>query len=149
MNTVTLMGRLSQEPETRYTQSGEAVYNFNFAVNRRFIRSGGPEADFFRCVAFGKTGERMSKLSIGRGTKLLIQGELQNQVWTDKNGNKRETTQIIVNDFDFCESKNTQAQGSAPAPARTETATKKPAAETPEDAFMRIPDGLDEDLPFV
>ena len=147
MNTVTLMGRLSQEPETRYTQAGETVYNFNFAVNRRFIRSGGPEADFFRCAAFGKTGERMSKLSIGKGTKLLIQGELQNQSWTDKNGNKRETTQIIVNDFDFCESKN--AQGSAPAPSRTETATKKPAAETPEDAFMKIPDGLDEDLPFV
>ena len=89
----------------------------------------------------------MSKLSIGRGTKLLIQGELQNQSWTDKNGNKRETTQIIVNDFDFCESKN--AQGSAPAPARTETATKRPAAEIPEDVFMKIPDGLDEDLPFV
>lgn len=147
MNTVTLMGRLVQEPETRATAAGQTVYNFSFAVNRRFIRSGGPEADFFPCAAFGKTAERMEKLQITKGTKLLIQGEIQNDSWTDKQGNKRITTRIIVNDFDFCESKGTQA-AAAPAPARMQTATKKPAAEIPEETFMAIPDGIDEMLPF-
>lgn len=149
MNTVTLMGRIAQDPETRYTQAGEPIFNFSFAVNRRFVRNGGPEADFFRCVAFGKTGERMDKLHISKGTKLLIQGELNNSKWTDKQGTQRETTQIVVNDFDFCESKNAgQGAPAAAVPARRETATRRPAAEIPEDAFMQIPDGIDAELPF-
>lgn len=147
MNTVTLMGRLSQEPEIRSTSAGTTVYNFNFAVNRRFVRTDGdPKADFFACAAFGKTAERLEKCNLTKGVKLLIQGELQNDSYTDRNGVKRVTTRIIVNDFDFCESKNQTTTG-APAPRR-ETATRKPAAEIPED-FMQMDDGIDEMLPFV
>lgn len=147
MNTVTLMGRLSQDPEIRSTSSGTTAYNFNFAVSRRFVRTeSDPKADFFPCVAFGKTAERLEKCKLQKGVKLLIQGELQNDSWQDKNGQKRITTRIIVNDFDFCESKNaTAAETTTP---RRETATKKPAAEIPED-FMAMDDGIDEMLPFV
>ena len=147
MNTVTLMGRLSQDPEIRSTSAGKTVYNFNFAVNRRFVRTeGDPKADFFSCVAFGTTAERLEKCRLTKGVKLLIQGELQNDSWQDKQGNKRITTRIIVNDFDFCESKGvTAAETTTP---RRETATKKPVAEIPED-FMQMDDGIGEELPFV
>ena len=151
MNTVTLMGRLSQDPEIRSTSTGVTVYNFNFAVNRRFVRTeGDPKADFFTCAAFGKTAERLEKCRLTKGVKLLIQGELQNDSYTDKNGIKRVTTKIIVNDFDFCESKNSAPDGSTQAATqpRTQTATKKPiATEIPEE-FMAMDDGLDG-LPFM
>lgn len=150
MNTVTLMGRLSQDPEIRSTSAGKTVYNFNFAVNRRFVRTeGDPKADFFPCVAFGTTAERLEKCNLTKGVKLLIQGELQNDSWQDKNGQKRITTRIIVNDFDFCESKNAApATGTPATQPRTQTATKKPVAEIPED-FMQMDDGIGEELPFV
>lgn len=154
MNTVTLMGRLAQDPQIRQTAGGEA-FNFNFAVNRRFIRteSGDPQADFFTCVAFGKTAERLGKCGITKGTKLLIQGELRNNTYTDKNGQKRTTTQIIVNDFDFCESKNATPQAAAPVPttatARPDTNTRPTRAQdmAPTD-FMALNDGIDAELPF-
>lgn len=148
MNTVTLMGRLSQDPQIRSTATGEA-YNFNFAVNRRFIRTeaGDPQADFFPCVAFGKTAERLAKCSLTKGVKLLIQGELRNNAYTDKNGVKRTQTQIIVNDFDFCENKTTQIQTEP-----QKTAPQRPAPRAMEmttDEFLSVGDGLDAELPFV
>ena len=142
MNTVTLMGRLSQDPEIRHASDGSIVYNFNFAVNRRFIRNDGTKADFFRCVAFGKTAERLEKCQIQKGVKLLVQGELQNSIFTDQNGQRRRETQIIVNDFDFCESKPTaETPKAAPAP--------KKAMEMQPQEFIELNDGIDAELPFV
>ena len=143
MNTVTLMGRLSQDPEIRTTGTGATAYNFNFAVNRRFVRTeGDPKADFFGCVAFGKTAERLQKCGLTKGVKLIIQGELQNDSYTDKNGIKRTQTRIIVNDFDFCESKNATPQAAAPAP-KPQRATEMTAQE-----FTTLDPGIDAELPF-
>ena len=90
MITFQAIGRVSQDPVTRYDQSGSPVYNFNIAINRRFVRENGKKADFWRYVAFGKTAERMAKLQIAKGTKLYIQGEIQKEDYTDKNGVTKE-----------------------------------------------------------
>lgn len=136
MNKVIMSGRLTKDPEIRYSNSGTAVASFNFAVNRRFKQEGQPEADFFSCTAFGKTAETFEKCSIAKGTKLLIEGEIQNDNY-EKDGVKHYGTKVIVNSFEFCESKN-----SAAAP------TQAPA-QTDSDGFMKIPDGSIDDLPFM
>lgn len=132
MNKLILMGRLTADPEVRYTQDSKAVASFNFAVNRRFDRE---NSDFFRCVAFGKTAEGIEKM-VKKGTKLVIAGSIQNNNYTDKNGVKRYEMQVIVEEFCFCESKNSNEGISA-----TNT-------QTSPDGFMDIPDGIDEELPF-
>jgi single-strand DNA-binding protein len=92
MNKIILMGRLTGDPEVRYTQDSKAVASFNFAVNRRFDRE---NTDFFRCVAFGKTAEGIEKM-VKKGTKLVVAGSIQNNNYTDKNGVKRYEMQVIV-----------------------------------------------------
>jgi single-strand DNA-binding protein len=112
----------------RYTADQKAVASFNFAVNRRFDRE---NSDFFKCVAFGKTAETIEKL-VKKGTKLLLEGEIRNNNYTDKNGVKRYEMQVIVNSFEFCESKGQATQ---------------PQAD--KDGFMQLPDDIsDEELPF-
>lgn len=78
MNKIILCGRLTADAEMKCTNDGKVVSRFNFAVNRRFKRDGDPEADFFRCVAFGKIAETFEKCNVGKGTKLLIEGEMRN-----------------------------------------------------------------------
>lgn len=126
MNKVIFSGRLTADPEVRYTGEGKAVVSFNFAVNRTFDRE---NSDFFKCVAFGKTAETIEKL-VRKGTKLLIEGEIRNNNYTDKNGVKRYEMQVIVSSFEFCESKG----------------STEPKVN--ENGFMDIPDGIDEELPF-
>ena len=128
MNKLTLMGRLTADPEVRYTQDSKAVASFNFAVNRRLDRE---NSDFFRCVAFGKTVEGIEKM-VKKGTKLVVAGSIQNNNYTDKNGVKRYEMQVIVEEFYFCESKGVSATNTQASP----------------DGFMDIPDGIDEELPF-
>lgn len=135
------MGRLCTDPEIRYTSDQKAVCRFRFAVNRRFKRNDEPEADFFQCVAFGKIAETFEKCSISKGTKLMIDGEVRNNNFTDKDGVKHFSDQVIVNSFEFCESKSTSA--SAPTEQNT------PPAKTDDDGFMHVPEGIDYDLPFV
>ena len=130
MNQIIMSGRLTNDPEVRYTSDNKAVAIFNFAVNRIYDRE---NSDFFKCVAFGKTAETIEKL-VRKGTKLLLEGEIRNNNYTDKNGVKRYEMQVIVNSFEFCESKG-QAQ------------EKQPKADA--DGFMNIPDGIDEELPFM
>ncbi len=132
MNSWIGMGRLCAPPEVRYSQDGKAVARFDFAVNRRFKREGEPDADFFHCVVFGKIAETMEK-HVGKGTKLLLAGEVRNNNYTNKDGQMVYGTQIIVESFEFCESKG---GGQAAAPQGN-----------PE-GFMNIPDGIDEELPF-
>lgn len=126
--------RLTADAEIRYTSDGKAVAKFNGACNRRFKQEGQPDADFFSFVAFGKIAETFEKCSIGKGTKLLIEGEVRNNHY-EKDGVKHYSEQILVNSFEFCESKGS---GSIPSPA----------PQTDSDGFMNIPDGIDEELPF-
>ena len=126
MNKLFFTGRLTADPEVRYLQDGKAVASFNFAVNRSFDRE---NSDFFRCTAFGKTAETIEKL-VKKGTKLVIMGRIQNNNYTDKNGVKRYDMQVMVDEFEFCESKG--------------------ESKEPKEAngFMNIPDGIEEELPF-
>ena len=140
MNKVIFIGRISNDPDVRYTQDSKPVIRFNFAVPRKYKREGEPEADFFSCAVLGKPAESFEKLSIQKGTKLAIEGEMRNNNYTDKNGVKRYENQMIVSSFEFCESKSAGA-GAAPAP--------KPE-QSPDYEFAYIPDEVsDEGLPFA
>lgn len=108
MNKFIVSGRLTADAEISQTAAGKRVAKFNIAVNRRFAKEGEIDADFFSCVAFGKTAEIIEKCYVTKGTKLLIDGEVRNNNYTDKDGVKRYGTQILVNSFEFCESKNSE-----------------------------------------
>ncbi|MBQ1548366.1 MAG: single-stranded DNA-binding protein [Lachnospiraceae bacterium] len=149
MNKVIMMGRLTRDPEIRQgQQSGATVARFSIAVDRRFKREGQPEADFFNCTAFGKTGEFVEKY-LKKGTKVVIDGEVQNDNYTNKEGQTVYGTQIIINTIEFAESKAAAERNGSytppaggPAPAPTTDAG---------DGFMNIPEGVDDDdeLPFM
>ncbi len=145
MNKVILMGRLTRDPEVRYGQGANqtAIGRFSIAVDRRFKREGQPEADFFNCTAFGKTGEFVEKY-LKKGTKVVVVGSVQNDNYTDKNGNKVYSTQIMVDEVEFAESKN--ASNGANGAQYTGGQNAQPAQAG--DGFMNIPDGIDEELPF-
>lgn len=134
MNKVNLMGRLTRDPEVRYSQVGEAiaVARYSLAVDKRYKREGEPDVDFINCVAFGKQGEFAEKY-LRKGMKIAISGRIQTGSYTYKNGNKVYTTDIVVEEHFFCESKNQDA------PVQ---------AQSSGDGFMNIPDGIDEQLPF-
>ena len=133
LNRVVMMGRLTKDPEIRYAQNGNAVAGFTIAVDRRFKRDGEPEADFFNCSAFGKTAEFVEKY-VKKGTKVVIEGRLQNDTYNNKDGNKVTATKIMVDSMEFAESKQA-------------TAEDKPSAPTDQSGFMNVPD--DVDLPFT
>ena len=137
MNKVMLVGRLTRDPEMRYStgENATATARFSVAVNRRFKKEGQPDADFFNCTAFRKTGELVEKYC-HKGMKVAIEGELQNDNYTDRNGNKVYTLRVIVSSLEFCESKSSQS--SAPADQYADAS----------DGFMQIPDSVAEELPF-
>lgn len=139
MNRVVLMGRLTRDPDVKYTQQQMCTARFTLAVDRRFKRDGEQlTADFISCVAFGKTGEFIERYC-HQGTKLVVEGRIQTGSYTNKDGNKVYTTDVVVEEHDFCESKaNQNNSGSRPEPS---SATG--------DGFMNIPDGVDDEgLPF-
>lgn len=132
MNVSYFIGRLTADPDIRYTQDGKPIARFRVAVNRNFHKEGEAEADFFNVTAFGKTAERFEKLNVQKGTKLLLTCELRNNNYTDKDGVKKYENQIIVINFEFCERKQDQVATSADS-----------------DNFESIPDGItDEEFPF-
>ena len=138
MNKVILMGRLTRDPEVRYTQGNNAmaIARYSLAVDRRFKRDGEPDADFINCVAFGKSGEFAEKY-LKKGTKIAVVGRIQTGSYTNKDGQKVYTTDVVVEEQEFAESKNSGSSDnnqSAPANKNTD--------------FMNIPDGIDEELPF-
>ena len=148
MNKVILLGRLTRDPEVRYTQSDEplAVCRFGIAVDRPYRRNANandPTADFFNCTMFGKRGETISQY-FRKGNKICVSGRLQNNEWTDNQGNRRINTDIIVDDFDFVESKSERsASGAAPV----QSPSQSPAGSN--DGFYTVDNGAnDEDLPF-
>lgn len=128
-------GRTTKDMEIRYTNDGKAVAKFDFAVNRKFKREGEVDADFFSCVAFGRIAETFEKLNVGKGTKLLIEGEVRNNNYTNKDGQKVYGTQIVVDAFEFCESKG-------------QTAPQNNAPVSSGESFMNAPDNWREELPF-
>lgn len=144
MNKVILMGRLTRDPDVRYSQGENptAVARYSIAVDRRFNRGDDNNTDFINCVAFGKAGEFAEKY-LHKGTKILVTGRIQTGSYTNKDGQKVYTTDVVVEDCEFAESKNASNNGgntSAPATAPTQDAG--------DGDFMSIPDGIVEELPF-
>lgn len=144
INSVNLTGRLTRDPDVRYTDGGKSIARFTLAVDRRFKQDGGPTADFPSCVAFGKTAEFIERY-FSQGMKLELTGRIQTGSYTNKDGVKVYTTDVIAEQVGFGESKSA-SQDCQDRGARTEPG----GGFGPEDGdgFMNIPDGLDEELPF-
>ena len=145
MNKVVLMGRLTRDPEVRYSQGENAlaIARYTLAVDRRFKRDGEQTADFINCVVFGKSAE-FTERYFRQGMRVVVCGRIQTGSYTNRDGVKVYTTEVVVEEQEFAESKNassanTQSYQAAPAPA--------PSADA-GDGFMNIPDGIDEELPF-
>jgi len=143
MNKVILMGRLTRDPEVRYSQNANgnmAIARFSLAVDRRFQRQGSDDqqnTDFINCVAFARQGEFVEKY-FHKGSKMLLTGRIQTGSYTNKDGNKVYTTDVVAEEIEFAESKN--AQGSDGGFQRTAPA---------DDGFMNIPaDGIEDEIPF-
>ena len=147
MNKVILMGRLTRDPEVRYSQgeNATAVARYTLAVDRRFNRNNDDQtADFINCVAFGRSGEFAEKY-LHKGTKVAITGRIQTGSYTNKDGVRVYTTDVVVEDQEFAESKNASAANSG---GHEPSANNDSALEVGSDGFMNIPDGIDEELPF-
>ena len=141
MNKVELCGRLTNDPEVRYSQGEKstAIARYTLAVDRRFKQDGQPTADFIPCVAFGKNGEFAEKY-LHKGTKVIVIGRIQTGSYTNKDGQKVYTTDVMVEEQEFAESKNASAANNDSAPSNKHN--------TDSDGFINIPDGIDEALPF-
>jgi len=149
MNRITLMGRFTRDPEVRYTGADNlAVARFSIAVNRRFKKEGQPEADYFNCTAFRKLASDVIEKYCHKGMKVLIEGELQQDNYTAKDGSKVYGYNVIVNNLEFAESKNASSQGAAAPEASTATPASNGPAPGGGDDFMSVPDSVVESLPF-
>lgn len=137
MNKVVLIGRLTRDPEIRYSQGEQAtaVARYRLAVERRFKREGDQTADFISCITFGKNAEFAEKY-LRRGMKIAVCGRIQTGSYTNKDGQKVYTTDIVVEEHDFCESKSSGAQ------------YDDQYGQQVPDGFMNVPDGIDEEIPF-
>lgn len=141
MNKVILMGRLTRNPDVRYTQGEEpmAIARFTLAVDRRGKRDGEASADFPSCVCFRRTAEFIEKYA-HQGTKLVVVGRIQTGSYTNRDGQKVYTTDVVVEEAEFAESKATADRNTQQTPP--------PSPDTGADGFMNIPDGIEEELPF-
>lgn len=145
MNKAILMGRLTREPEVRYSQtdSSMVIAKFSLAVDRRFKKQGdGVTADFFNCTAFGKQAEFVEKY-LKQGTKMVVIGKIQNDNYTNKDGQKVYSVQIIVEEMEFAESKAAAGQS-----GNAQGNTQPEYGPMDSDRFMNIPDGIGAELPF-
>lgn len=136
MNSVQLLGRLTRDPDMRYADSGSTIAKFSLAVDRRFKQEGGETADFINCIAFGKTAEFIEKY-FTKGLKIALNGRIQTGSYTNKDNVKVFTTDVVVENVEFAESKNNNSN-----------AVSNTATSTPNGDFMSVPDGIDEELPF-
>ena len=146
MNKVILMGRLTRDAEVRYSQgdASTAVARFSLAVDRRFRRDGEEQtADFINCVAFGRTGEFMERFG-RKGTKFVVEGRIQTGSYTNKDGQRVYTTDVVVENIEFAESRSS-GEGNNGGYVPADRPSPSGAAG---DGFMNIPDGIDEELPF-
>jgi len=143
MNKVILMGRLTRNPEVRYGagENSTAVARYTIAVDRRFKRDGEQNADFIGCVAFGRNAEFAEKY-LRQGTKIVLTGRIQTGSYTNRDGQKVYTTDIVVEEQEFAESKAATAGNGG------QNNYSRPAAAADAEGFMNIPDGIDAELPF-
>ena len=149
MNRVILMGRLTRDPNISYSQSGDnmAIARFTLAVDRRGRRQDGADqqtADFIGCVCFGRQAEFAEKY-LRKGTKIALTGRIQTGSYTNKDGAKVYTTDIVAEEFEFAESKNASAGNGDYSGFG---GASRPEPISAGDGFMNIPDGIDEELPF-
>lgn len=155
MNKVILMGRLTRDPDIRYStgENATSVARYTLAVDRRFTRRDGGDsqqtADFIGCVAFGRSAEFAEKY-LRQGTKVVVTGRIQTGSYTNRDGQKVYTTDVVVEDQEFAESKNAAAgSGMGMGTQSARPAAANPGqASAPGDGFMNIPEGIDEELPF-
>lgn len=133
-----MIGRLTKDPDVRYSQGEKAtaVARYAIAVDRKFKRDGEASADFINCIAFGKNGEFAEKY-LRKGTKIVVVGRIQTGSYTNKDGQKVYTTDVVVEEHEFAESKKSAGESLPQATSHTD-----------KDGFMNIPDGIDEELPF-
>lgn len=146
MNKVVLMGRLTRDPEVRYTQgdSSLAIARYTLAVDRRFKRDGDEQtADFINCVSFGKSAEFAEKY-YHKGIKIAVSGRIQTGSYTNKDGVKVYTTEVVVEEQEFAESKNAQGGGQGSGFGYGDG----PAPSGASDGFINVPEGIDSEIPF-
>lgn len=137
MNKVIIIGRVVRDAEIRYSQgaSSTCIARYTLAVDRKFKQEGQPTADFIKCIAFGKLGEFAEKY-LHKGIKIAVTGRIQTGSYKNKDGNTVYTTDVVVEEQEFCESKSSnQSQGND-------------IPQTSSDDFMSIPDGVEDGLPF-
>jgi len=142
MNNVVIMGRLTKDPEIRYSQGENpmCVARYTLAVDRPFAKDGEQTADFISCKAFGKAGQFIEKYA-KKGTKLAVKGRIQTGSYTNKDGQKVYTTEVVAEAQEFAESKKAAEGGNSGASSNA-------PASAADDGFMNVPDELDDDLPF-
>lgn len=141
INSVNLTGRLTRDPDVRYTDSGTSIARFTLAVDRRFKTDGGPTADFLSCIAFGRTAEFIEKY-FRLGMKMELTGRIQTGSYTNKDGVKVYTTDIVAEQVGFGESKKSSQEHDD---SQGIGGNNGPADDY---GFMNVPDGVDEELPF-
>lgn len=146
MNSIVIVGRAVRDAEVRYSQGEKstAFGNYTLAVDRPYKKDGDKETDFIMCKVVGKTAEFAEK-HITKGVKMIVRGRMQIDNYTDKDGNKRQSAYVFVEQQEFAESKNANQQNN-----NNVQAGQSPYGNTPTDSdgFMHIPDGIDEELPF-
>ena len=150
MNKVILMGRLTRDPEVRYGtgDNSTAVARYTIAVDRRFKRDGEQNADFIGCVAFGRNAEFAEKY-LRQGIKIALTGGIQTSSYTNREGQKVYSVQIIVEDIEFAESKAASANYNGQASYEQQPMSRPEPSAAINDGFMNIPDGVDDELPFA
>ena len=152
MNKVILMGNLARDPEISYSQSSNlAIARFAIAVNRRFAREGETDVDFFNCTAFGKTAEFVEKY-FHKGSRMLLSGRVENDNYTNKNGEKVYSVRIVVDDVEFAERKNSDGGNGGNYGGGQGGGNPMPAPPQPDNAsdadFMDIESGVQDNIPF-
>ena len=149
MNKVILMGRLTRDPEVRYSQGENAlaIARYTLAVDRRFKRDGEQTADFINCVVFGKSAE-FTERYFRQGMRVVVCGRIQTGSYTNRDGQKVYTTEVVVEDQEFAESKASSDSYAASHPRTSAPEASMPNPGTAAEGFMNIPDGIDEELPF-
>ena len=154
MNKVILMGRLTRDPEVRYAQGDNplAIARYTLAVDRRQSRNSNDDqtADFINCVAFGRTAE-FAERYLRKGTKIAVTGRIQTGSYTNKDGVRVYTTEVVVEEHEFAESRNASGNNDGGYNGGYNGGYSAPSAPAPSgagDGFMNIPDGIDEELPF-
>ena len=136
MNKVIIIGRVVRDAEIRYSQgaSSNCIARYTLAVDRKFKQEGQPTADFIKCIAFGKLGEFAEKY-LHKGIKIAVTGRIQTGSYKNKDGNTVYTTDVVVEEQEFCESKSQSNSQLQPAPSN-------------DNSWMNIPDGVEDSLPF-